>query len=36
MTEFLGITRGEIADRHGWLTRVPALAPMLPAPAAAS
>lgn len=23
MAEFLGITRGEIADRHGWLTRVP-------------
>jgi len=22
--EYLGITRGEIADRHGWLTRVPA------------
>jgi len=32
MTEFLGITRGEIADRHGWLTRVPALAS--PAPVA--
>jgi hypothetical protein len=24
MNEFLGITRGEIPDRHGWLTRVPA------------
>jgi branched-chain amino acid aminotransferase len=24
MQEFLGITRGEIPDRHGWLTRVPA------------
>ena len=26
MAEFLGITRGEIADRHGWLTLVPAAA----------
>jgi branched-chain amino acid aminotransferase len=24
MNEFLGITRGTIPDRHGWLTRVPA------------
>jgi hypothetical protein len=24
MQEYLGITRGEIADRFGWLTPVPA------------
>jgi branched-chain amino acid aminotransferase len=29
MAEFLGITRGEIPDRHGWLTRVHAPQPAL-------
>jgi hypothetical protein len=29
MREFLGITRGEIADRHGWLTPVPAAVPQM-------
>jgi branched-chain amino acid aminotransferase len=27
MQESLGITRGEIADRHAWLTRLPAVTP---------
>ena len=26
--EFLAVTRGEIADRHGWLSPVPAAAPL--------
>jgi branched-chain amino acid aminotransferase len=29
MREFLAITRGEIADRHAWLTPVPAAVPQL-------